>query len=142
MKTTLSQKVQKKKYYIASQRVSPTMKDRTWKKSKLLVPQKRYNVRSNTGTNFKSMAVDVLLVQHICSANHVFNPAGKKLSIDTLINGEDGDTRWKLALSNEWGRLSQGNNAGVDQTDTIKFVAFNTVPLEKKVAYVSFICNH
>ena len=59
------------------------------------------------------MVADVLLAQHIFSANHIFNPAGKKLSIHTLINGEDGDTRWTPALSNKRGRLSQGNNAGV-----------------------------
>ena len=88
------------------------------------------------------MAADVLLAQHIFIANHIFNPAGKKLSIDALINGEDGDKTWKPALSNEWGRLVQSSDAGVKHTETIKFVAKQNVPNENKVTYASFVCNH
>ena len=88
------------------------------------------------------MAADVLLAQHIFNANHIFNAAGKKLSIDALINGEDGHKKWQPALSNEWGRLAQGNDAGVKHTDTIQFIPKNEVPMENTVTYASFVCNH
>ena len=87
------------------------------------------------------MVADVLLVQHIFNANHIFNPAGKKISIDALINGEDGDNKCKSAISNEEGRLAQSNDAGVKHTDTIKFIAKQNVPTENKVTYASFACN-
>ena len=78
----------------------------------------------------------------IFSAHQIFNDAGHKLSLDTLLGGENGDSRWQPALSNEWGRLAQGNDAGVAGTNTIKFVPYRDVPKEKKVTYVSFVCDH
>ena len=54
-------------------------------------------------------------------AQHIFNDAGHKLSLDKLLGGEYGDSRWQPALSNEWGRLAQGNDAGVAGTDTKAF---------------------
>ena len=82
------------------------------------------------------------LRQHIVSANHIFNFAGKKLYIDALINGEDGDMQWKPVLSNERGRLAQDNEAGVQLTEIIKFVTFDTIPLENKVTYALFFCDY
>ena len=64
------------------------------------------------------------------------------LSIDALLNGEHGQTRWNPALSNEWGRLAQGNCNGIISTDTIDFIPFHLVPKHKKTTYVSFVCSH
>lgn len=50
--------------------------------------------------------------------------------------------KWKPALSNEWGRLAQDNDTGVKHTDTIQFIAKEDVPMENKVTYASFVCNH
>ena len=46
------------------------------------------------------------------------------------------------ALSNEWGRLAQGNYSGVESTDTIEFIPHTDVPQSKKVTYASFVCDH
>ena len=45
-------------------------------------------------------------------------------------------------MSNEWGRLAQGNYNGVESTDTIDFIPFQQVPTDKKVTYASFACDH
>ena len=58
------------------------------------------------------------------------------------MSGEHGKDRWSPALSNEWGRLAQGNYNGVESTDTIDFIPFQQVPTDKKVTYASFACDH
>lgn len=75
-------------------------------------------------------------------ASHIFDDAGKQQSIDALLHSKHGETRWTPALSNEWGRLAQSNNAGVASTDTIRFVPFANVPTNKKVTYASFACDY
>ena len=67
---------------------------------------------------------------------------GKRLSIDTLINGDHGSERWTPALSNEWGRLAQRNDTGVEATDTIEIIKFPQVPVNRKITYATFVCNH
>ena len=76
------------------------------------------------------------------SAEHILNDAGHKLSLDTLLGGENGGSRWQPALSNRWGRLAQGNDAGVAGTNTIKFVPYRDVQKDNKVTYASFVCDH
>ena len=56
--------------------------------------------------------------------------------------GAAAHNKWILALSNEWGRLAQGNNAGVQSTDTVEFVALSEVPTTAAVTYDSFACDH
>ena len=53
------------------------------------------------------------------------------MSIDQLLHSEP--AKWNPALSNEWGRLSQGNDAGVESTHTIEFIFFHNVPEHKNV---------
>ena len=62
-----------------------------------------------------------MTANEIFTANHVFRPDGTKESIDSVITGADRDL-WTKSLSNEWGRLAQGNDAGVSSTDTIEFL--------------------
>lgn len=117
-------------------------KDR-WKKGVQAIPQSRYNLR-NRGTNFRGQAARYLLAQHIFkhpTMMHMYDSHGKRLSMDNLINGPQGDT-WTRALSNEWGRLAQGNDHGVLATNTIRFIAPSEVPSDRKVTYVSFVCDH
>ena len=71
----------------------------------------------------------------------MYDSYGKRLSMDNLINGPQGDT-WTRALSNERGRLAQGNDHGVLATNTIQFIAPSEVPSDRKVIYVSFVCDH
>ena len=76
------------------------------------------------------------------SVQHIFNDAGHKLSLDTLLGEENGDSRWQPALSNEWDRLAQDNDVGVAGTNTIKCVPYRDVRKENKVTYASFVCDH
>ena len=62
--------------------------------------------------------------QHILQhkANHIYNDiTGKKETIDTLLQGPMKET-WQKAISNDFGRLAQGNIHGVLVTDTIEFI--------------------
>ena len=117
----------------------PTIKNRTWKRAEVPVTQRHYNLRSNKGTNCKSLVADVLLTQQIFSVQHIFNGAGDKLSLDKILGVEHGGARWKPALSNKWGRLAQCNDAGVSATDTIHLVHYQNVPKENKFTYASFV---
>ena len=72
---------------------------------------------------------------------HIFDEStGAKESIDTLLK-KDYD-KWNKSLSNEWGRLAQGNIYGVQATDTIEFIPFSQLPTTAKVTYASFVCDH
>ena len=72
----------------------------------------------NKGTILKShkiRAAKYLLTQHIFNkVSHIYNDKGKILSIDFLLQGNERKSRWTPVLSNEWGCLAQGNNAGVE----------------------------
>ena len=41
----------------------------------------------------------------------------------SLLKGDD-STRWYGDLSNEWGRLSQGNDNGITGTDTLVYIQY------------------
>ena len=84
-------------------------------------------------------AANFIAMEQSC-ANHIYNSVGKKQSLDDLL--VQNPQRWNRALSNEWGRLSNGNDNGVEYTNTIEFIAHNEVPSNKKVTYASFVCNH
>ena len=85
------------------------------------------------------------MAQHLYEkhfASHIYDSNRKKQTVDALINGPDGKNCWIPALSNEWGRLAQGNANGVIATDTIEFIPFSDIPQNKKVTYASFACDH
>ena len=42
--------------------------------------------------------------------------------MDALLTGNP--TRWARSLSNEWGRLSLGNENGVEYTDTLELLRY------------------
>ena len=72
--------------------------------------------------------------------SHIYDYLGKKLSIDKLLNGPDGKI-WTQALSNEIGRLTKENDAGVSWTNTMVLIHKFEVPTSKKVTYCSFVCD-
>lgn len=109
--------------------------------------QHRYNLRRRPNS-FRHSATQHLVAQHVFStpslpsAFHIYNPnTGKKETIDSLLAGPDGE-RWLQALSNEFGRLAQGNKYNVKITDTIDFIPKSTVPQDRKVTYGSFVCDY
>ena len=75
-------------------------------------------------------------------ALHMFDDKGNKMSMEKLLKGPDGQKIWSRALSNEWGRLAQGNKYGVKATNTINFIKHSEVPNKQKVTYASFVCDH
>ena len=119
-----------------------------WQKRFLRPTQAR--IRRTGHEQYRGLAADYLYAQHIFSpptanmfhANHIFDDNGSKQSLDKLLQGKHGPTRWLPALSNKWGRLAQSNDLGVESTDTIDFIDFNQIPTNKKVTYASFACDH
>ena len=49
---------------------------------------------------------------------------------------------WKIGLSNEIRRLTQGVGDRLAGTDTIDFIHKSEVPANKKVTYANFICGY
>ena len=89
------------------------------------------------------MALALLTAQEyiVPKLQHVYDINEKRHSLEKPING-DNKVVWIQALSNEWGRLAQCNDAGVESTDTIRFVHFSEVPTDCKLTYASFVYNH
>ena len=128
-----------------------TFLNRTTLPTKLKYPSTqthRYSLRSKrtllpTGTNFRSMAAQYLVAEEIFMprVNHIFRPDGKKETIDTLLQGSDRKI-WTRSLSNEWGRLAQGNDHGVVATDTIDFIYRHEVPQGRDITYATFVLDY
>jgi hypothetical protein len=74
-------------------------------------------------------------------ANYIHDENGKRETVDSLLAGSNHDV-WNQALSNEFGRLAQGNDAGVRFTDAIDFIAKSEVPKGCDLTYASFVCDH
>lgn len=114
-------------------------------------PNQRYNLRSRAPhqrTPFRRLALQYVSATKTSipslsnNAFHLYHPTtGKKETIDTLLNGPNA-TLWTKSLSNEWGRLAQGNVHGVKATDTIDFIHKSKVPVDRKVTYGSFVCDY
>ena len=61
--------------------------------------------------------------------------------LEKLLAGKN-QCVWNRALSNEWGRLAQGNQYGVTAQDAIDFISKQQVPKHKKITYAQFVCDH
>ena len=99
--------------------------------------------RGTTRTNFRHLAAQSLAAQHTFSqhACHVCGPDGKKETIDTVIQGAKRDL-WVRSLSDEWGRLAQGNDYGTQATDTIKFIHKFEVPDGRDVTCATHVLDY
>ena len=65
----------------------------------------------------------------------------KKETINTLLQGSDREI-WTQSLSNEWGRLAQGNNHWVVSTNTIDFIHQHEVPKHRDVTYATSVMDY
>ena len=109
----------------------------------------RYPLRSQSrtiGTNFKQLAAQHLTAMHLFNPYnyagfHIYRADGTKETIDSLLSGPNWDI-WVKSLSNEWGRLAQGNIHGVRSTDTIEFIHHHEVPTDRDVTYAAFVCDY
>ena len=45
-------------------------------------------------------------------------------------------------MSNEWGRLSQGNDHGIKGTDTLVYIQNKEIPKDRKLIYGSCVCDY
>ena len=82
-----------------------------------------------------------LAAKHIEELNHIYDDNGKRIRILDLLKGEN-DNIWKRSMSNELGRLTQGNKYGVKHTNTMKFIPKDKVPMHKKVTYANFRADY
>ena len=99
--------------------------------------------KHNTGTNFRHLAAQHITAQNIFQpkVQHIFTADGKKETIDSLLNSLDKEI-WTKSLSNEWGRLAQGNQHGVTSTDTIDFIHKYEVPTGCRVTYATYVVDY
>ena len=114
----------------------------------------QYQIRSRTkhnsrhtpgryGTNFKQFAAQHLTTQHVYQhkVQHIFQPNGKRETIDSIINGPNHAT-WIKILSNERGRLAQGKKCGVNSSNTISFIHKQELPSDIQVTYATYVCDY
>ena len=73
--------------------------------------------------------------------HHIYNIHCKKETIDTMCNGDQKEI-WIQSLSNEWGRLAQGNDFGVEYNDVIDFIIQQEVPKDRDVTYAKYILEY
>ena len=99
----------------------------------------RYPLRS-LSRRLRSNAVATHSSSRDHFVNHVFDAKGTRLSIDTLLKGKD-NTIWTRSLSNEWGRLLDGNDFGVQGTKTCHFISRTKVPRDRDVTYATYVCD-
>ena len=71
----------------------------------------------------------------------MYNDSGKRETIDSVLKGKS-KTIWIQSLSNEWGRLTQGNDRGVKFTDTIDFKHQVDFPRDKAPTYITFVLDY
>ena len=69
-------------------------------------------------------------INQICTAD------GKRETIDSLITGSNKDI-WAKSLSNDWGRLAQGNSLGIKGTDTIECIHQHQVRKDSSATHAS-----
>ena len=91
--------------------------------------------RSTHHYNLRSTTAPMLL------AHHIYNNDGKRESLDSLMTGSHRDI-WIQSMSNELGRLAQGNDSGIKYTDTINFIPKKEVPAGCSITYASFVCDY
>ena len=83
-------------------------------------PPSKYNLRSRSSPSegsYRTRAARYLAAQCLVErleCHHIYDDNGKKLTMENLLRGPDGESKWIPALSNEWGRLAQGNDAGAE----------------------------
>ena len=74
---------------------------------------------------------------------HIYNKTtGKKETLRSLLNNQRTRSTWTKAASNEYGRLMDGNDAGVNGTATMEPVPLSSIPATNKITYGTMVCDH
>ena len=106
----------------------------------------QYNLRSKSNLiqHVHQNPSEDTIAQHVFDPqhhiNHIYNESGKRETLDTLLKGSQQET-WQRSLSNEWGRLAQGNDYNVKGTNTIVFISKSQVPSDKRVTCATMVCD-
>ena len=68
---------------------------------------------------------------------------GKMLNYRQLLRHPDYTVEWSKSSANEFGRLAQGVGGRIKGTDTIRFVKFSDIPVDRRqdITYGQFVCN-
>ena len=112
-----------------------------------ITPRNQYNLRSKThlihhvSSSYTDEDIADYVFSHRNYINHIYDENGKRETIDSLLQGKSSQV-WNRSLSNEWGRLADGNDAGIKGTQTIVFIPQSMVPSDKKVTYATMVCDY
>ena len=74
--------------------------------------------------------------------NHMSDPKGNKISMDSLLLDPLTASVWWPALENELGRLSQGFKNRVTAQDAMDFIKYSDVPKDSIITYANFIYDY
>ena len=93
-------------------------------RSKTMNSPRRYHLICNEGYQFQKHGNTIFSgTTHISTTpQSYFDQFGNRQSLEVLLKGEDTDT-WTKALSNELGRLTNGNIHGVTARQCMKFIS-------------------
>ena len=87
----------------------------------------------------QSLIANVIFKPHLY---HIYNKTtGKRETPDSLLHGEDKHI-WNRAVSNELGRLANGNKYGVLSTNTIEFICKDKIPSHRDVTYAGMVFDY
>ena len=107
----------------------------------LIVPIIKY-LRPQFPTKHEGMLEDPFPL--IRAANAVTDPhTGKQLEYRQLINHPDYELQrtWQRSSANEFRRLAQGVGGRIDGTETIKFLLYHEMPMNRRPTYARFVCE-
>ena len=100
------------------------------------------NLRPQYPTKHEGMLEDPFPL--IKSANSVTDPnTGKQLEYKQLINHPDSTIcqTGQRSSANEFGRLVQGVGGWIEGTETIKFLHYHEMPMNRRPTYAHFVCD-
>ena len=80
-----------------------------------------YCIKYLSKQKVKRKVIDNFILEDFYFRNYIYIETSKREIVDILITRKNKDI-WLRSLSNEWGRLAQGNNLGVKGTNTIDFI--------------------
>ena len=79
-------------------------------------------------------------------ATNIYHEDGKKVTLEEVLSGKYTELAspeiWNQSLSNKFGRVTQGNDAGVEATDCCEFIFHWKIPENKKVTYTNWVLDH
>ena len=107
---------------------------KSWDNDPALPPTQPTTLYEQMRQRHRTRSFEIRATTHLARcvfvANHFYNKTGKRETIETLLKGDMSDI-WKNSVSNEFGRLTQGNKHGVTFTDTMDFIFKHCIALQK-----------